>query len=266
MSKKNKEEKQEAKQQEPEVESQSPVPALIAAIKAAQIVVDRPTSEVPYSIKSGYEVIREQSRASVKEDKEKLLQLTVPNRLIGVFLDGDASKLAEVDLFVRESSIVMQGDYPFTIFTDAVELTYGQPVDDLPQNARYQPTFSTSQYIALTNEINRLASNFDVDGDIVSTLNLTPVVKRVDLRNAIANHILPLANKLLTAIYRADIVNQTITKKLTNDRVPVFVLNTPDPRVKELIEGLFARTASEILDPSFTVNKENIVEIIKKAK
>lgn len=263
--------KQQVKQQQQEEPAQEIKPDLGAKERdrmdnliqeyiSADATINRRVEDVSVKIRSGFEVLRENAKSGIKRISTNILSSVIPDRLVAVFVDGDETKISELTDYVQQSSIVLDCGKTITQIAKVVEQTYARPIEEALKIAGNEGvTFSVQQYLSLQSEVRKLSDNVKL-----RDLTAMQIHSFEELESMILFHL--SSESFLTDIFSSDILNQVVKKRLIENKIPVFVTNHSLTKLKNTLETFFSRKTSETLDQSLTINKENITEMLKKAK
>lgn len=229
--------------------------SLLQQIKETEEHTRIEVSGVPYAMRSGWEMRKNQAIEALPGLMADLRKVTVPQRLVGIIASGDPKVVAEVAEFLASGGGVS---------VDAAGL-YKQIAEKIEPTYSTDRFFRTNQFMGVGIFCQKVSESFGYNGvdlDYLEAFCHTFDDSVAHIRDLIKKSV---GDRLLVGYLTAEITKTVAEKSLDAERLPVVVTGSIDSE-RPGLRSLFARTAEFTFPADFVVTREALLEILKSAK
>ena len=237
-------------------EVKNPIGLILDQILAAKKTVDTPWDKVDFRMREGFGIARNNAEEMVQKLTNDIRKLSIPTRLIGLYVTGTAENLAALrKLMETEGGLAINANKIYNDIAKDLEITYGSD--------RLMKIHTFMQLVTL---YRNLAEDFD-------TINCPPLnYKEVecptikDTANYVKKQIRgALGDELTVKVLTKDIVDGIIKHGLEGKYIPIMVTDASDDDKRLFLNKFFTKTINLNLTETTEVTKESISKTIKEA-
>ncbi len=224
----------------------SKIQQVLETLKDAQKLADTDPGSVPYNVRPGFTFRISEAQRQLTGLTEELLALTVPDRCLAVFAEGDKDVVqALADMLIEYDELVLDAGKLYRDLAATIEPAF------TPDRI-----FNTSQFALLVTEFQNRMIDLGVERPDVfeykdgACFTVGDTVKHVRtlVRSAVGDD-------LLLRTLKKQIVDAVIAADLDGPKLPIFVIGA-DPVEIPALSGLFSKSKTRTFAAGTKVTPE----------
>jgi hypothetical protein len=211
--------------------------------------------DVPYGHRPALDMAKVAAANRLLELKNEIRLAYIPNRLLGVFAQGDPNTINAVASFmIRNGEIVLSAESFYSSLADRVEPSYG-----------VSRIFNTTQYNLLIQAISEIGTELGYQQIEAPKYEEKVCLTKADTINHIKTilrkvHIGDQANLELLTKKLIDII---VNYKIESKNILVLITGTDSVEEQNFLSQLFIKSSNFKFNPTFSVTQKNVVALFK---